>query len=286
MSAHRLMQASLAAVTVAALAACATDPIAPRSAALPGDAALVTTTATPAEGVVQICKSGNASGSFDFEWTTTRYSDGAVTGPTTTSVAVGSCVTIINGLSARYSITITEKAPLPADWAFTSLTWDYDARGPVFPSVTGQSITANISNDRGLTAYFTNTYTPPPPPPSCTRTQGYWKTHQELWDTSGERVVWNGETFFNSGKTYAEIFAMSARGGNSYIQLAHQYMAAKLNLNGGSDPDIDAAIAQAEALLAGHTAGSYYIKDATWTSLAGTLDDYNNGVTGPGHCTG
>ena len=101
---------------------------------------------------------------------------------------------------------------------------------------------------------------------------------------SGEMIVWNGETFFNSGKTYAEIYAMSAAGGNSYVKLAYQYMAAKLNVNFGSDPVIDAAIAQAEALFAAHPAGSYFIKDAAWTALATTLDDYNTGLTGPGHC--
>lgn len=96
-------------------------------------------------------------------------------------------------------------------------------------------------------------------------------------------VVWNGQAFFNSGTTYAEIFAMSAAGGNSYVKLGYQYMAAKLNVNFGFDPTIAAAIAQAEALFSAHPAGSYYIKDAVWNAIAITLHDYNNGVTGPGH---
>ena len=73
-------------------------------------------------------------------------------------------------------------------------------------------------------------------------------------------------------------------GGNSYMQLSHQYIAAKLNVNGGSDPVINAAIAQAESLLNSLPQGTTYIKNATWTNLATTLDNYNNGVTGPGHC--
>ena len=135
----------------------------------------------------------------------------------------------------------------------------------------------NLTIDYGFIAI-------PKPGPSCTLTQGYWKNHQELWDKNGERIVWTGQTFFKSGQTYAAIMATSVTGGNSYMQLAHQYIAAKLNVNGGSDPVINAAIAQAEALLNGHTQGSAFIKDAAWTSLATTLDNYNNGVTGPGHC--
>ncbi len=120
--------------------------------------------------------------------------------------------------------------------------------------------------------------------PSCTLTQGYWKNHQEEWDKQGERIVWNGQTFFKSGKTFAQIMAMNPSGGNSYIQLAHQYIAAKLNVNGGSDPVIDASLAQAETLFNSLAQGTTFIKNATWTSLASKIDDYNNGVTGPGHC--
>jgi hypothetical protein len=45
--------------------------------------------------------------------------------------------------------------------------------------------------------------------------------------------------FFTSGSTWFEIFWMPPSGGNAYLQLAHQYMAAKLNiLKGTSAPSI------------------------------------------------
>lgn len=166
------------------------------------------------------------------------------------------------------------------------------------PTLTGQGTAATDNNgspantslatpsSQDLTLDFGYYLPPPPPPPgpSCTLTQGFWKTHQELWDTKGEKVVWNGQLFFNSGRTYAQIYAMNPSGGNSYIQLAHQYIAAVLNVNGGSDPAADAAIANAAAKFSATAAGVTFVKNAAWTALATTLDNYNTGVTGPGHC--
>jgi hypothetical protein len=284
-------------VTLAALAACADSPSAPGAVLQAKAPSLAVVGGTPPttiaalEGEVWVCKVANAGAPADaFGFTVSATPLGTNSpplAPDAFSLMPGECAIVYDLTSAGgqlYDVTITEGAVPSAEWAFTSAVETFAAPGPA-PIISGQSITSRISNDRGAVITFTNTYTPPPPPgPSCTLTQGYWKTHQEQWDAAGEMVVWNGETFFNSGKTYAEIYATSAAGGNSYIQLAHQYIAAVLNLNGGSDPVIDAAVAQAAALLGGHTAGSSFIKDATWTALATTLDNYNKGTTGPGHC--
>lgn len=167
------------------------------------------------------------------------------------------------------------------------------------PTLTGQGGALNDNNGSPASAalvtsssqdltvdfgYYIPAPPPPPPGPSCTLTQGFWKTHQELWNVKGKRVVWNGQLFFNSGLTYAQIYAMNPSGGNSFIQLAHQYIAAVLNVNGGSDPAADAAIANAAAKFSATAAGVTFVKNAAWTSLASTLDNYNNGKTGPGHC--
>ncbi|MFN2397361.1 MAG: hypothetical protein ABR543_01760 [Gemmatimonadaceae bacterium] len=285
---------SLAGLTLAGaglLAACADHTTAPvgRSPLSVGSSAV----SVPERQLI-ICKVGDAAGLFTFDWSITGDGDpvGTVQG-TVTDLAAGACVrahTLPEDNGNKYYATVTERTP-PAGWALTGITGDYDQgfrNPPAFPTPDVPNRTVSgvlMANDFGVQITFTNDFTPPPPPgPSCTYTQGFWKNHQELWDTQGEMVVWNGQTFFNSGKTYAQIFVMSAAGGNSYVKLAHQYMAAKLNLNGGSDPTINGAITQAEALFAGHPAGSFYIKNNTWNSVATTLDNYNNGITGPGHC--
>jgi hypothetical protein len=139
----------------------------------------------------------------------------------------------------------------------------------------------------------------------CTLTQGYWKTHSsygpapkdDAWFAIGD-VDKDGisegpdETFFKSGKSWYEVF-WTAPAGNPYYNLAHQYMAAKLNIANGasSTPAVDAAILAAESLfntytpaqVAGLKANSSVRKQ--FVELAITLDSYNNGLIGPGHCS-
>jgi hypothetical protein len=76
--------------------------------------------------------------------------------------------------------------------------------------------------------------------------------------------------------------------GNGLVSLAHQLIAAKLNIENGADPSAAAsAIAAADALigwLAVPPIGDDYLDPSVTSSLTQTLDDYNNGVIGPGHC--
>ena len=67
-------------------------------------------------------------------------------------------------------------------------------------------------------------------------------------------------------------------------------MAAKLNMLGGASApaNVLAAITSAETLFGANTpAQAALLKGgakALWTSLAGTLGSYNEGLIGPGHC--
>ena len=88
----------------------------------------------------------------------------------------------------------------------------------------------------------------------CTLTQGYWKTHSEFgpapYDSTWAQLPNGASTpFYYSGKTWYQVFQTSPAGGNAYYQLAHQYMAARLNvLNGAATtPAVDAALAGALA---------------------------------------
>lgn len=129
----------------------------------------------------------------------------------------------------------------------------------------------------------------------CTLTPGYWKTHSKYgparYDDAWALVLLNGEDtpFFNSGKSWYEVLWTTPAGGNAYYILAHAYIAASLNkLNGATSiTAVDAAMVWANTFF------STYIPTSTLskavknkaTSAASVLDQYNNGITGPGHCT-
>ena len=127
----------------------------------------------------------------------------------------------------------------------------------------------------------------------CTLTQGYWKNHGDPTRKQFD-ATWNllpgglgaNTALFTSGKTWMQAFKTPVAG-NPYWALAYQYMAAKLNILAGADSNaVAAALASAETYLAMSptTKWSKTQKDAM-TALAATLDRYNNGLTGPGHCS-
>ncbi|KAA3437594.1 hypothetical protein [Rufibacter hautae] len=137
----------------------------------------------------------------------------------------------------------------------------------------------------------------PPIPPKeygCTYTQGYWKNHA----TGKKRdATWGNlanSTFYGSGMTYLQLFNTPPKGGNAYINLAHQYMAAKLNLmQASSTPEVDAAFAAATAYFSAMSGGSYRntisnpyttVDRNTLLRWKDILGAYNEGKIGPGHC--
>jgi hypothetical protein len=130
----------------------------------------------------------------------------------------------------------------------------------------------------------------------CTLTQGYWKTHSEYgpapYDDTWAMLSNGADTpFFGTGYSYYEILWMAPKGGNAYLILAHQYIAAELNqLNGAYvPPEVQDAMDQAEALLIEYEGKLSIPKKGGDRALAielyGLLDDYNNGLIGPGHCS-
>lgn len=127
----------------------------------------------------------------------------------------------------------------------------------------------------------------------CTLTQGYWKTHShhgpapedptwfDIGDVDGDGTSEGAdEDFFDSGQTWYEVLWTPPAGDPFYI-LAHQYIAAILNIeSGASSPSaVDTALAQAEDYFNGQTLTKKQITD-----LAKLLDQYNSGIIGPGHC--
>jgi hypothetical protein len=130
----------------------------------------------------------------------------------------------------------------------------------------------------------------------CTFTQGYWKTHNDtvclINPSSPLCVLWpvTSLTLGTVSYTQLELLAIfgSPASGNGLISLAHQLIAAKLNIANGSDPTVVAAcVAAADALIGNLVVppvGSGSLAPSTTSSLTGCLTSYNEGATGPGHC--
>jgi len=120
-------------------------------------------------------------------------------------------------------------------------------------------------------------------PIGCTLTQGFWKNHPTAWPVTSLTI---------GGVTYTEaqlitILKTPPAGGDATYILIHQLIAAELNVANGADSStIAATITAADNYLAAHPLGSNPPEPAhsQGTSLADTLDKYNSGITGPGHC--
>ena len=131
----------------------------------------------------------------------------------------------------------------------------------------------------------------------CTLTQGYWKTHNPTGGcadpTSPLCITWPASDLTLGSVDYdvpslVAILDLPAQG-NGLVALAHQLIAAKLNIAGGSDGSAVAqAIADADALIGSLVVppnGSGYLAPSTTSTLITALTNYNEGATGPGHCT-
>jgi hypothetical protein len=131
----------------------------------------------------------------------------------------------------------------------------------------------------------------------CTFTQGYWKTHGPTGcNPSGGANVWpadvltNGLTLGSVNYTADQLCSIfnTQPAGNGLLALAHQLIAAKINIANGSDGTAVAqCIADADTLIGAliiPPVGSGSLSAAATNSLTTCLKNYNEGATGPGHC--
>jgi cysteine-rich repeat protein len=118
---------------------------------------------------------------------------------------------------------------------------------------------------------------------NCTLTQGYWKNHPQAWPVGSLKL---GSVSYTEAQLLAILDAPVK--GNGLIDLAHQLIAAKLNVaQGAASSVISGAIAAADALIGSQVVppiGSGSLKTSATSSLVGSLDAYNSGNIGPGHC--
>jgi hypothetical protein len=76
--------------------------------------------------------------------------------------------------------------------------------------------------------------------------------------------------------------------GNGLVIMAHQLIAAKLNIANGADPSaVQQAITDADYMIGGLVVppiGNDYLQPGQTGDLTETLTEYNEGTIGPGHC--
>lgn len=175
---------------------------------------------------------------------------------------------------------------LPGDWT----PQDFQANACTF--MVPNLLSLKIGGDGTLTDDANiDVYVPTACNDGCTLTQGYWKTHSKYgpapydatWEAIGEDTL-----FFSSGQSWYAVFWTAPKGGNAYYILAHQYMAARLNVEAGASAPqaVLNAIADATAWFTGRsTTAPKGVARNQAIELAGILGAYNEGTTGPGHCS-
>ena len=139
----------------------------------------------------------------------------------------------------------------------------------------------------------------------CTFTQGYWKTHgPEGCATGNNTNSWldvvsdpanpvHVTTLTLGTVSYTDLQLCSIlntpASGNGLLALAHQLIAAKLNIaNGSSATTIQSSIDAADGLIGSSVippVGSAYLSPSATSALLSALTNYNEGATGPGHCS-
>ena len=289
MRGHQFLRASGLALAGAAMIGCAADPTS-TTMSLRGTADLGLfppggTFRTAQKELVEVCKtfvmhSGDTPPVAEF----------TVIGPSETGIfklSDGECreVWVVDNATTGEDVLVREDTPIDGFiTTYTVLDESGNSSGPT----AGKSVTVHPSGTAGFLITFTNEEESRET--GCTLTQGYWKTHDSgrKFDAGWDLVGGPGAAFFSSGATWIQIFNTPPKGGNAYLQLAHQYMAAKLNaLNGASStPEVDAALAWAEAFFPGKTPATVLTKTQSQEARAraATLASYNEGAIGPGHC--
>ena len=125
----------------------------------------------------------------------------------------------------------------------------------------------------------------------CTYTQGYWKTHGPV-PVGNNSNMWPVTSLMLGNNSYTDLELLAIfnqpAAGNGLIALAHQLMAAKLNIaNGASSSAIASTIAAADALIANKVVppvGAGSLSPGSTSALINTLTHYNEGDLDVPHC--
>jgi hypothetical protein len=162
------------------------------------------------------------------------------------------------------NVTITTGLPLPT----ANLVLRFEKN----TAASGNLTTDNDYVVKSLTTSFETSE-------GCTFTIGYWKTHPDAWPAFATLAL--GSVNYTKAELLAILNAPVK--GNGLISLAHQLIGAKLNVYPGTNADINSADALIGALVV-PPKGSGFLAPSTTSSLNTSLTNFNEGITGPGHC--
>jgi len=234
----------------------------------------------PNQGEVEVCKYGTDA--------TFNVVVGAGA-PTQFSIANGTCKVVALDNSTNNtanSVTVTEVS----DPSYTLVSVQKTViqfqvntttdiiTGPTNNVPDGQVIPVNAFHG-GLLVYHNDPVAPPAG--HCSYTQGWYKNHTSSWPSGSltPNTQWDG------GQTIINLFNTPPKG-SQYIILAHQYITALLNIQGGSSvpPAVQTALNTAAAYFAGGGAGAGD-PNVDITGVSTILDNYNNGLfASTAHC--
>jgi hypothetical protein len=200
-------------------------------------------------------------------------------------VGASNCPPTVNALRVRY---IEKPATYPGtliDWSGAGVTTiTFGVAGlPATVTVNGLTcgkdyvfqVAAGLNTMFSTPTEVTNACRTNCPTGGCTRTQGYWKNHEEAWPVSSLVLGTNGQTY---SKAQLLTILRSPVRGNGLISLAHQLIAAKLNAAAGAGCTAAAAlISQADAKIGARVIGFDSLPTSETTGLVTGLDNYNNG---------
>lgn len=254
------------------------------SVALPnGDSRVNTAIATVQNVSYDAQGRGTPAGTSDFSGTA------EVSFARATLTEIDKCVSVSDSFAGPLGAVCAPN--VPARFTYTRWVGPYEVCG----SYTVENVASFVAGTTGVTN--SDRWDIPVSVPcnqGCTRTQGYWGTRSKYgpapYDATWALVTPDGEDspFFSSGQTWYQVLQTPPAGGNAYYILAHQYIAVVLNQLSGADTSaVSTELALAAQLLADYTPSSSItgaLRDS-FINTAGALDDYNNGVIGPGHCS-
>jgi hypothetical protein len=203
---------------------------------------------------------------------------------------IDECATVTDSAAGALGTFCAASSPFTADVTYAVTVGPYAVCG----EYTVENLATLVTNDSGTR--LTDGWplaVQVPCAAGCTLTQGYWKTHSRYGPAPYDDAWWlvGEETaFYLSGNTWYGVLRTPPRG-NVYYILAHQYIAARLNvLNGASTtPEVADALAEAGVFFGAYTpvqaAALSKPLRARYIAVAGVLGRYNEGEIGPGHCS-
>jgi len=203
------------------------------------------------------------------------------------------CVVVTDDRYGEFGTVCLGEDELPATFAYDVTLGAYDECG-MYTETNTASFTAEDTETSGEATWTVEVNVPCGP--DCTLSQGYWKNRSELgkapYDTTWALLPNGANTaFFDTGLTWYTLMHEPPKGGNAYVKLARQFMAAWLNgLHGADLESVVDDVQMAMDLLEEYDGNpSVYDPDDKdlqhqFIELQERLDEFNNGLVGPAKC--